>query len=734
MIKNESHIQHILKSIRTLQQQGDYEKAKLEFETTLREPVISDPAAKSLYGVLLLLNHDVAKGTEYIKEASSHLPDDSNAASDLGFGWLLLGNIDEAIKYLERAILLPGPEATAFNRLGAACLAKGDLKASSDAFQEALLRDPERAEIHNNLGGIKIRQGKLLSALAHYERALEINKDLPQSQNGRMAILVELERADELILEINTRIDDTSNETETLVDRQYIAGILEATGRFQEAFRHLEKALTIDPENMSVLMQLGTLFFEHFKYHLALKIFQKACDIEPTNLFALSSFARCLSEMEKHGQAEEAAEKLFEIDPDAPLSYLTRAAILSAAEKYEAASKDIQIVIEALPGSAEAWSLLGHNHMHTGDIDYAVTCFKKASELNPSALSQLIEARIFPEDPKAIDKLASLSKNPLIHREPRVAMLFSLSKYFEKKKSFNKAFEFADRGNYLVRRSQLYTFERYRLLIEQIKNVFSNTLMERFRGKGSSSQKPVFIVGMPRSGTTLVEQILSSHPDVFGAGELGHIPAITALMPKVIKTSSPFPMCMNALKGWMVSHAAKYYLNKIYEIAHRATKVTDKLPQNFLYLGLISVIFPNAAIIHVKRNLKDIALSNYFTNFKYKNGILGYSFSLEDTGHMLNSYREIMSHYKNNLCLSFFELDYETLVEHPEEQARNLLEYVGLKWDDRVLAFHQTERIVKTASLWQVRQPLYTTSKERWKNYKDHLGPLEKILNEYRGE
>jgi hypothetical protein len=236
---------------------------------------------------------------------------------------------------------------------------------------------------------------------------------------------------------------------------------------------------------------------------------------------------------------------------------------------------------------------------------------------------------------------------------------------------------------------------------------------------------------MPRSGTTLVEQILASHSRVFGAGELGCVPAITTLMPRVIGTDRRYPECLPDFKPWMAGHAAAYYLKKLQVLDGTAERVVDKLPHNFLHLGLIRAIFPNAAIIHVRRDLRDVAVSNYFTNFRQRHGGMGYAFSLEDIGHMANDYLKIMRHWDTLLPDPPLLVRYEELVDDPEGLTRRMLDFVGLDWEPDVLRFHQTRRTVRTASAWQVRQPLYSSSLARWRRYAEHLEPLLNVLGEY---
>ena len=310
-------------------------------------------------------------------------------------------------------------------------------------------------------------------------------------------------------------------------------------------------------------------------------------------------------------------------------------------------------------------------------------------------------------------------------------MAFALAKLFENQGKPDQAFQYADLANDLTRRVICYESESHGKFTDAIASMFTPKLLEKFKDSGVLSDRPVFVVGMPRSGTTLTEHILSSHPDVFGAGELGYVPSITRIMPRVLKKQISYPGCMAFFQKWMVRHAAVYYLNNIKKMDNAAARVVDKMPHNFLHLGLISIIFPKAKIIHVRRDYRDIAISNYFTNFKHKHGDMGYAFSLSDIGRMINDYRRIMDHWRRVLRVPIFEFHYEDLVEDQQGMARKLLAFAGLAWNEQVMDFHKTDRPIKTASVWQVRQPMYKTSRARWRSYEKHLGPLLDVLADY---
>lgn len=713
--------------IRKIHQTGDFKTARERLEEIQAQDNGAGIriASKTLTGVILLQEKNLEAGIPLIKEVCEIKPETSGWASDLGLGLILAGEPGKAREVLELAVTLPEPDGAAYNRLATARQICDDPAGAKAAFEEALLREPGRAEVHCNLGGVCLQLGELEEGLMHYERALHLMPDLPPAVKGRTTVLVALGRTDEEIIELEERLEV---EPDSIFLRQRLAFLLEASDRVEEACSILKDAHGVDAKNVAVLMQLGKLLFSLNRFQSALNFLSLALEVEPAGKPIKNLLARIYCEMRKYDEAYEIIEELLADNSEMPVFLLTRAHIHSECNKFDQAEKDLRKIIEMHPGSADAWGRLGHVLMLTGRIDEAVECHQRASELNPTALASLIEARSFPDDPQVIEQMVSLSENPLMPKEPRASMSFALTKLFEKQKEYDRAFNYANQGNELVHRMISFEPDRNHRIVQRLKQVYSKRLFARFEGAGSNSSRPVFVVGMPRSGTTLTEQILCSHPDVYGAGELGYLGAITRLMPRVLKTRKTYPLCLQQLEEWMAEHGAAYYLKKIAALDDTAVRVVDKMPHNFMNVGLIALIFPNARIIHVNRDLRDIAISNYFTNFK-RHGGLGYSFSLENIGHMLNDYQEIMAHWRKVLPMPIFELQYEELVENPEEMSKKLFEFIGLDWDERVMEFYKTERAVKTASVWQVRQPIYKTSKERWRQYEKHLGPLLEVLD-----
>lgn len=257
--------------------------------------------------------------------------------------------------------------------------------------------------------------------------------------------------------------------------------------------------------------------------------------------------------------------------------------------------------------------------------------------------------------------------------------------------------------------------------VDGLLGAFSPSHFERVRGLGDDSERPVFVVGMPRSGTTLTEQILASHPQVFGAGERNFAQSTFISLPAVLGRNEPPLACLAHLDRDAAGRLAAGHLGRLRELdGGTAARVVDKMPENYLLLGFLHTLFPRARLIHCRRDPRDVALSCWITNFAR----IRWACDLEHIAHHLLQYFRIMEHWRRVLPAPVFEVDYEELVADQEGVSRRLVAWLGLEWDPACLRFHQTERLVRTASVAQVRQPIYTRSVARWRHYESLLAPL----------
>jgi len=357
--------------------------------------------------------------------------------------------------------------------------------------------------------------------------------------------------------------------------------------------------------------------------------------------------------------------------------------------------------------------------MEVGDREAATAGFEQALQRFPHS-PRVIAARCDTKfycvgDPDIEILEAALLREPKPPIHEQMMLHFSLGKICLDIDDSKRAFFHLKQGNAIKRASFNYDAEQVSAWMRSIAEVFTPELVDHFSGGGVPSERPVFIVGMPRSGTTLVEQILASHPSVHGAGEL-------RALGQAVAHGGNFP---NDLARWSKADLArigKDYLERLNRLAPDALRVIDKLPSNFLYAGLIPLLLPGARIIHCRRDPVDTCLSCYSKNFSSEQL---FSYQLDELGRFHLDYRALMANLTQVIPAgSFLEVDYETVVDDLEGQARRLIDFLGLPWDDACLAFYQTRRVVRTASVAQVRQPIYQTSKGRWRKHAAELGPL----------
>ena len=413
------------------------------------------------------------------------------------------------------------------------------------------------------------------------------------------------------------------------------------------------------------------------------------------------------------------------------------AQVESQAQKFELAESLFCEVLEQNPWFVPALTGLGQMQMQRGNIDEAIALYEKVKTVNPAqGYSALINARQFPQDEETLQRMERAARQPGLEGRVKSGLLLQIASACEKRKEYDRAFALAEESNNAQRKQLRYDPKEHRNYCFRIRSRYSKALYEHRKGCGVDSTLPVFVLGMPRSGTTLVEQIIAGHSQIFGAGELGVIPSrIQGLnrWERHVGSGRHYPDCVDDLSPYICQGIANGVLDELRELASEdkpgAQHVVDKLPHNFENIGLIKLLFPNARIISVRRDPRDIAMSNYFTDFQAKHGGMGFAYDLTWIGEQLADHNLLMHHWNQLFPGEILEVNYEDVVNDLEGSARKMLDYIGVEWEEQVLGFNELERPVKTASVWQVRQPIYKTSKAKWKRYQKHLTPLIKGTN-----
>lgn len=433
-------------------------------------------------------------------------------------------------------------------------------------------------------------------------------------------------------------------------------------------------------------------------------------------------------------QAAAAYERALALRPSHADAWLNLGATYRRQGRIEDAAACARRVLELRPDDPGALNNLANALNAQGRLQEAAGCYRRALELRPDdaeALYNLINQQS-PNDgsPEAEADFALLSRQTAALERftpgQQSALLFALGKALDGRGDPDAAFESLIRANALHRSGLRFDIAASERLAAAIARRFDPALFARLQGAGSPSERPVFIVGMPRSGTTLVEQIVSAHPSVHGSGEIGFLPALVSRLRGPQGTG--FPAVASELSGGDLQGLARAYLGALDSLGQGKARITDKTIGNFELLGLVHLCLPNARIIHCRRDPRDVCVSCFSTRFS---GGHDYAYDLHELGRYWRLYDGLMAHWRAVLPPGrILEVDYETLVEDLETSARRLVSHLGLPWDDACLRFYESTRDVATASFAQVRRPIYTASVGRWRRYAGRLGPLLDALGE----
>ena len=601
---------------------------------------------------------------------------------------LQMGKADVAVQLIESAIKLKPEEPEFYNMCGEAYRVLGNFDKATDRYEQALAINPGFAGAHINFGNVCKELGRLEEAVAHYEKAIDINPDFPMSYNNLGIALRGLGRAEDAIAHFNKAIALMPDYVEAYSS---LGNTLQDLGRLEEAVTQHEKAIAIRPDYAEAHSNLGNALQALGRPADAIPHYRKAIAIRPDLAMAYYNLGIALDETSFPTEAITAYERALAINPD----------------------------------YAEAHHNLGNALDEMGRQDDAVTHYEQALAINPDyAEAYRNLSRIRPRE-EQVSAIETLLKKTALSESDSIDCHFALGNIYRNVKAFDKAFEHYKVGNALKRKSIGYDSHDFKGFVDRLIENYSSAYFEKTGTRGSDSELPVFIVGMPRSGTTLVEQIVATHPQVYGAGELAALGRLEQVVARKCGDSSPYPECMNACDETIVRESCGEYLQELRSYSPDAERVTDKMPANFMKIGFIKTLFPKARIIHCQRNALDTCTSNLLNYFAVGNE---YSFDQDDLGQYYLDYQRLMTHWASLFASDILNVQYEELVMDQETVSRQLLEYLGLEWDDRCLDFHRNKRAVNSFSSMQVRQPVYASSIDRWKHYEKHLGPLIAIL------
>lgn len=581
-------------------------------------------------------------------------------------------------------------------------------KDALDALTRAAELSPHDAGAQNNLGNALARLGRLDCAVAQYQRALEIQPEFAEAHNNLGHALLDLHRYEEALASCSRAADLNPGYAEA---HDNLGTAQLALGKVEHALASYRRALKIEPNFAEAHSNLGNALLEQGELEAALASYRRALLINPDFAEAHNNLGNALRNLGELDAAEASYRRALKINPGFAAGHCNLAIALRLQGRTHLAQLSCRRALQIEPRSAAAFTILAEASADRGDFAAAETLYRRAIAIDAdsaeawAALAHL--RKMTHADATWLAQAQRIAAQPLPPRR-EIPLRYAIGKYFDDVREFEPAFGNFRRANELAKlRHAKFDAAGLKQTVDRIIATYDRAWMNQHKGPKVQSARPIFIVGMLRSGTTLAEQILSSHPAAFGGGELGFWSSAAANL-----ASSP-------------SSLAADYLQVLHGLSADALRVTDKMPTNFAFLGLIHAALPNARIIHMQRNPLDTCLSIYFQHFETQ---VSYANDLEDLAQYYREYRRVMQHWRSTLPGdALLDVPYEALVEDHEAWARKMLEFVGLPWDPRCLDFQRTPRAVITASKWQVRQPVHHASVGRWRNYEKFIGPLQHL-------
>ena len=648
--------------------------------------------ACNILGVSLAALGKADEGEAALRRAIELNPDAPSFHANLGEVLRRSGRIDEAAEALETAIRLNPRHAQALNNLGIIQYERRRFAEAAHCYRQALALDPRRAEVLNNLGNALRMTGDTDGAEQAYREALDRRPAYPEAHNNLGTLLHQHGKVDEAERALRTAIEQNPSYVEAYNN---LAELLLSEKREAEALQVLAQAMAVAPLSVSTLLLTARAQLERRNMDAAEQAVRLALEEEPGHAGAMTLLGQLLHETDRYDEAVAVLDRAVRTSPDNP----------DARIHYGVALKSVGKLDEARDQIMKALEINDSHHGAYGNLVDLVDFSQGAGEALFGRMQAILEAS---PDPQA---------------EQLIPLHFAYAKALDDRGLPEAALDHYVIGGRLKRRQLEYSEAETFAFFDAIRAAFPRDAFENRSYPGIDDDRPVFIVGMPRSGSTLVEQILSSHPDVHGAGEVKYLPRAIGEIRDRFPSLAKYPEMMEQIRPAQLDMLGNTYLQALTGgAAGDAPRITDKLLTNYFFLGLINLLFPNAKVIHTRRDPVDTCLSTFTKLFKDD---MPHSYDLGELGRYYGKYRDLMRHWEDVLPDGFMTaVDYEDVVADTEKEAKRLIAFLGLPWDAKCVEFHKSGRPVKTASVAQVRQPIYATSVQRWKNYGEGLQPL----------
>ena len=656
---------------------------------------IAAPRATFHQAIRLLNGGDAEGAIAVCREALAEDPDDINFTALMGAVLLKSRRLDEAEEQLRRAIALAPSFAKPHEDLGLLLLQQRRSEEAEAVLRRAVTLDPDLEQAHFQLGRALLANGKSDEADEAFERCFALNPE-----KGRLAEAARLHRS----------------------------------GKVEDAERLYRRVLKDNPKNVTALRLLGVIAMQSGHPENAEELLSKAVRLAPDFTGAIIDLGRLHQDQHRLAEAIECFGKAVETDPRSSHAHFLLAAALAPAARTAAAAAAYRRAIELKPEHAGAWLGLGHTLKTLGRQPEAIEAYRECIRLKPAngeSWWSLANLKTYPLGDEDIRAMEAALETPDLNEQSEVNFLFALAKAWEDREDYGRAWHYYDKGNRRQRMRENYDPVQTEVNNDAIVEVFTEEFLAVNEGIGCDDPAPIFIVGLPRSGSTLIEQILASHSQVEGTAELPYLGRVATSLNRNRADGVNYPQAVRELKGPNFEALGRRYLE--HASLHRVEglpRFIDKMPNNFPNVGFAHLILPGAKIIDARRHPMDSCLSCYRQLFARGQT---FTYDLTEIGEYFLQYQRMMDHWHAVLPGRVLTVQYEELVSDFDNQVRRLLDYCELPWEEACLNFHETDRPVRTASSEQVRQPIYQDAVGFWHRYEQHLDELAEVLEPVLG-
>ena len=606
--------------------------------------------------------------------------------------------------------------------LGTVLVRQNKFAQAEKELRDVISRFPEIPKAHRELGNALIAQGKGDEAIACYKRVIELTPDNPAAHRDLAMAYKTLGRADDAqsALDVSFELDPERKDLVTAAEHQ-------RAGEYGKAEKICRDILRRDPRNVNATRMLGLLARDLGKLRLAARMLRNAVKLAPDFFGARLDLARALIEIDELDECEKVLQETIRMQPDLPASYSLLGNLYSKRGQFELAVTTYEQALKIQPNHGPSLAAMGHALKTIGRQDQSIDTYRDCIARHPEfgeAYWALANLKTFRFSDDEIATMESHVDNDKLSDEARVNFNYALGKAYEDREDYDAAFACYDKGNRLRRPHEHYDPVQTEVVHDQIIATITPEFLAENAGFGEPDPAPIFIVGLPRSGSTLIEQILASHSQVDGTHELPDLPRIIKAINEQKPQGEGYPQGLRHY-GEELRELGRQYLEWTARYRKGAPHFTDKMPNNFASIGLIALILPGAKVVNARRHPLDSCMGCYKQLF-YKGQ--SFTYDLVELGEYYLEYQRMMDYWHEVVPHMVLDVQYEDMVSDQENQTRQLIEHCGLPWEDDVLKFYETDRAVITASSEQVRQPIYSKSVNSWRRFEAHLGPLIEVL------